>query len=252
MKKIIIPILLVCLLTSCKQKRYTINNVKASVIRIDSTLNAIADKELLALYQIYKDSIERQTSVIIGHAAKELTMNRRLHENPLANFISDAMRSRANELIVPKQVDFALVNFGGIRASLSAGEISVGNIFEISPFENELVILALRGFDLRELVEIFAQSGGQGVSGMTFGIQSGEAVNVLVGGEPIDDRREYIVATVDYLALGGDRMTPLLRARHILTPGIKVRDFLIDTIKRTTERGESIDAELDGRIYMVE
>jgi 2',3'-cyclic-nucleotide 2'-phosphodiesterase (5'-nucleotidase family) len=250
MKKILL-ILLVFLLVSCRHQ-WIVSDIKASVVKIDSTKNAIADKELPAFYQPYKDSIVRQTSVVIGRAAKTLTMDKAAHENPLANFVSDAMRTRAEELMAPQTIDFALVNFGGIRTSLPEGDITIGNIYEISPFENALVILALKGSDLRELADVFAASGGQGVSGMTFGIQDGKAVNVLINGNPIDDSREYTIATVDYLALGGDKMLPLLRARLLLNPTIKLRDLLIGAIKDATQRGEMIDANLEGRVYKIQ
>ena len=261
MKKTIILLLALSLLGACKTKHWTVSHVKASVIQIDSTKDAAANKELLAFYKPYADSLGNQTSVVIGQAAKTLTMDRTVHENPLANFISDALRARADEILTQGtptlsggfegRVDFALVNFGGIRASLRQGDITVGNIYEILPFENSMVILGLKGSDLRDLVNVFAANGGQGVSGMTLGIENKKPVNVLVNGEPIDDNREYIIATVDYLALGGDNMTPLLNARQILSSGIQIRDLVIDSIKRAAERGESIDANLDGRVYLV-
>jgi 2',3'-cyclic-nucleotide 2'-phosphodiesterase (5'-nucleotidase family) len=268
------------------------------VIAIDSTKDAAADRELLAEYALYKDSMEFETSVVIGRAAKTLTMDRKTHENPLANFISDALREYAQSLLNPKAPPsppkggdvpdgcrdaarhvstcasssppleglgeaFALVNFGGIRASLPVGEITVGEMMSILPFDNKVVILSLKGADVRALANICAASGGQGVSGMTFGIKDKKAVNVLINGKEIDDNRDYIIATIDFLAMGGDGMTPLLRAQHLYTPAINMGgnvikehttllDLMINVIKSASARGEMIDADLDGRVYLVE
>ena len=65
----------------------------------------------------------------------------------------------------------SVVNMGSLRAPVLKGDITVGTIFQLMPFENELVILYLRGSEIIKLFNIFALEGGQGVGGCSFEIK---------------------------------------------------------------------------------
>jgi 5'-nucleotidase/UDP-sugar diphosphatase len=109
----------------------------------------------------------------------------------------------------------AIINGGGIRASIRKGEIRVKEIYLALPFDNYIVAIKLTGRQIREALEhgISAVEEEEGrfpqVSGLTFIYsplnQAGSRVKeVLVAGRPIDLEKEYIVATNDFLAVGGD------------------------------------------------
>jgi 2',3'-cyclic-nucleotide 2'-phosphodiesterase (5'-nucleotidase family) len=85
---------------------------------------------------------------------------------------------------------------GGLRTEIPAGSITVRNIYELMPFENELVILWIKGDKLIQLFQFFASVGGEGVSGIRMKVKNGKAVQILVGTIPIDPAKIYTVATV--------------------------------------------------------
>ena len=77
------------------------------------------------------------------------------------------------------------------------------------PFENELVIVWLKGDKLLELLQFFAKVGGEGISGLRMEIQNGKAANISIGGKPLNTDKLYSIATNDYLAGGNDKMFQL-------------------------------------------
>lgn len=146
----------------------------------------------------------------------------------------------------------AVVNLGGLRTPILKGDIRIGDIFRLMPFENELVILWLKGSDIKELLNIFASEGGQAVAGIQMDIKNKEAVNCTIQGKEIDDNKLYTVATNDYLAGGNDRMLPLLKAEKRLNTDLKLRNILLESVIRSTKEGKNIESKLDGRIRDIE
>ncbi|HPR33455.1 MAG TPA: 5'-nucleotidase C-terminal domain-containing protein, partial [Prolixibacteraceae bacterium] len=96
-----------------------------------------------------------------------------------------------------------------------------------------------------------ASRGGEGVSGITFGIQSGKAHNIQIGSKALDPSEKYWLITNDYLANGGDGMKTLTRAEKRIPLGIKLRDVIIGVMRERTHNGETIGASTDGRIYEI-
>jgi 2',3'-cyclic-nucleotide 2'-phosphodiesterase (5'-nucleotidase family) len=120
------------------------------------------------------------------------------------------------------------------------------------PFENEIVVLTLTPENTQELMNYIARSGGVPVTGIKMGIQKNEAVNIFVNGKPFDKNKNYKIVTSDYLAEGGDKMfffkNPIMKE----TPGLKIRDVLIEYMIEENKKGKTLSAKKDGRVYIVE
>ena len=238
-------ILLSVLLVSCQTKSWVITHATSSKIPIDSKTEMLADKEYEAILQPIKINLDAKMNVIIGEATE--TMRGHAPESLLSNFSADVYLNAANGFLC-QPVDISIVNLGGLRTVIPAGNITVGKVFELMPFENELVVLWLRGDKLEELVQFFARVGGEGVSGLRMEISNGKAVNVTIKGKPIDNEKLYSIATSDYLAGGNDKMVQLAQSEKRLNTGLKLRDILLNYIKTETARGNKIQSKLDGRI----
>jgi len=242
-------ILFVCLLTvagtSCSHKTWTITQATSTKIAIDSTTEAIADKNYEVYLQPIKQKIDAEMDVVIGQA--DVTMTGYAPESLLSNFSADVYRKTASESMGEK-VDIAIVNLGGLRTQVPAGDITIGKVFELMPFENELVVLWLRGDKLSGLLQGFASKGGEGVSGLRMGIKNGKAVNITIGEKPLDKEKLYSIATNDYLAGGNDKMVQLAESEKRVNTGLKIRNILLDFIRRETAKGNKIQSQLDGRI----
>jgi 2',3'-cyclic-nucleotide 2'-phosphodiesterase (5'-nucleotidase family) len=115
-----------------------------------------------------------------------------------------------------KSISICILNNGGIRAILPKGNVTARNGIEIMPFENSLVVIALRGTQIRELIAYFIkEKQPHPLAGLTFRIDKNkEAKNILVQGKELQDKTLYYVGTNDYLANGGDNMSFFSKGEH--------------------------------------
>ena len=243
--KLIILSILVLTSLSCSHKTWVITHATSSKIAIDSSTEQGADKNYKAYLLPVKQRVDARMNVVIGRAAE--TMKGKGPESLLSNFSADVYRQTASAFL-KEEVDISVVNLGGLRTVVPAGNITVGKVFELMPFENELVIVWLKGDKLNGLLQYFAGMGGEGVSGIRMEIKEKKAVNITVDGKPLDTEKLYSIATNDYLAGGNDKMIQLAQNVKRINTGIKVRDMLLDYIKSETKKGNMIQSKLDGRI----
>ena len=120
-----------------------------------------------------------------------------------------------------------------IRNSLAAGPITQGEIIDIAPFDNSIVVIEIKGQDLIDNFGIMAAQDGNGVSGNVKAVYdpSTKAVNsVTIDGKPIDPKRSYRLATIDYLAAGNDYMEPLKKGVTLAKSNEVLYKILIDYI----------------------
>ncbi|MDD4970317.1 MAG: 5'-nucleotidase C-terminal domain-containing protein [Paludibacter sp.] len=230
---------------SCSHKTWVVTHATSTKIALDSSTEAIADKNYESYLQPLKERVGAKMNVVIGQAAE--TMKGHGPESLLSNFSADVYKRTAT-VFLGEKVDIGIVNLGGLRTVVPAGNITVGKVFELMPFENELVILWLKGDKLDELLQYFASMGGEGVSGLRMVIDHGKATNITIDGKPLDKDKLYTIATNDYLAGGNDKMIQLAQHVKRVNTGIKVRDMLLDYIKNETRKGNKIQSKLDGRI----
>ncbi|MEO1714912.1 MAG: 5'-nucleotidase, partial [Bacteroidota bacterium] len=102
-----------------------------------------ADSVLNALITDYRGQLEAEMNTVIGTIAQSLTLQK--PESSLGNWMADVLLEKAT-FYSKRPVDFALQNYGGIRISeLPAGPLTRGKIYELMPFDNQLVILDLPG-----------------------------------------------------------------------------------------------------------
>lgn len=243
-----IYIVLVPITIACSSPKYSVTHSYSYKIPLDSTVDKIADKTYIAYLKPLQEKMNAQMNVVIGES--DVTMRAHKPESLLSNFSAEVYKKSASEYM-KFPVDVAIVNLGGLRTIVPQGPITVRKVFELMPFENELVVLWLKGDKLNALLQAFASIGGQGVAGLTFEIRKGKAENILIGGVPIDLNKTYTVATNDYLAAGNDKMEPLAQSIKSEFTNIKIRDMLLDFIKNETAQGRKITSSLDGRIKIV-
>ena len=206
---------------------------------------------------LYKNKINNQMKELISISSVEMDVG--CPEGTLGNFICDLTLFTTNQ-ILKKEADFCILNNGGFRTSLPQGEITVGKIFEIMPFDNLLVILELNGNQMIELINFIklksicdgSRKGGIPVSGIRASLLGSEISRVFIGIEEFNPMKKYKLVTTDYLANGGDGMEFLQNTKLIESTNYLLRDAIIDYLKRLKKQNIQLDAELDGRIEISE
>jgi 2',3'-cyclic-nucleotide 2'-phosphodiesterase (5'-nucleotidase family) len=193
----------------------------------------------------YRDSLMHKMNVIIG--VSDVTLEKEQPEGTLGNFCADAFLEIASAKAVRK-VDVCFMNNGGLRVpSLPKGNITVGNIYELMPFDNELVVMDISGKDMLEICNRIAQRGGWPVSGLRMRIVNYKAEQIFIQGKPLDEEATYTIATNDYLANGGDELE-ILKKYPKQTFNLYLRDALIEYISARHRMNQSITATKDQRI----
>nr|WP_321355510.1 5'-nucleotidase [uncultured Draconibacterium sp.] len=243
-------LLITCLLFtfSCKtqfvQKSYEIENVSVSeeVGTMDSTI--------VKLYTPYKNILEKDMNRVLAVSENELVKDK--PESLLTNFLADLLLEQGAVVANDQQLDLtpavSFFNYGGIRSALPKGEITVGNIFELMPFENEMVLLELKGDKMQAFLDYIADHGGGSVGGVEMVISGDKATDVKIGGKKIDRNKSYWLVTNDYVAAGGDGLEMLAENKQFINSGEKIRDAIIEYLEELADKNQHVDPKLDGRI----
>ena len=213
----------------------------------DSTVTGI-DSVLETTIRPYRDQLSRQMNEVIS--VSDMSLEKGQPESLLGDFFSDACLAIVRKTYTPadqKQADFAFFNNGGLRASLPKGNITRGTVYELMPFDNELVVLELDGEQVKKLLDFIAAKKGVPVSGVRFTIQDMKASEIMIGGMPFDVTKRYKAVTSDYLANGGDQYFFLAEAKKDML-NLRIRDALIDYLQGQMKEGKNISATLDQRI----
>lgn len=190
------------------------------LIPVDSRLDNRIDPEAAALLAKYRKGVDALKMEKIGKMAQEMPHGSHL----IVNWVADVMLEKGKEL-TDRNVDVALVNKGGIRRGLPAGHITKEHILTMLPFDNKLVVMEIKGSDLKAAFDVFAQRNGDGISA---GFNPAE----------IDPDRTYTLVTIDYLANGGDYLTTLPNGKVIARSALRLDETMIDYI--LSQKGKNI------------
>ena len=187
---------------------------------------------------------------VVAHSARMMPNLRTEPDLPLANLVADALRAEASSYF-GKPMDFAISNYGGIRVPMPEGAVILDDIEAMFPFKNYMCYAAVRGSNLQRLLEQLAKTPAfQAVSGCRVKVKDHELVEAEIGGAPIDPKRLYNVATIDFLLSGGDQIAIGALAEDVVLTPVLVRDVVLNYVKGLEAEGKMIDIQKDGRVIM--
>lgn len=230
-------------LQSVSAQRYKVKSTKWKRVEVTSALDAQPDSQALAIIAPYKISVDSVMSPVLGMS--RVAMSAKRPESLLSNWAADMMVEGSTATGLPA-ADMGLVNIGGLRNNMPEGVVTCGDIILISPFENELVVLEIKGKHLLKLMHNIAAVGGEGVSSSVRMVISKDRklISATINGEKISRKRTYTVATLDYLAEGNDKMYALKKAKKRHMIGLKTREVLMESVVKH----RIIDSKIEGRI----
>ncbi|SNX53306.1 5'-nucleotidase C-terminal domain-containing protein [Thermoanaerobacterium sp. RBIITD] len=220
---------------------YNLYNTKTPVV--DPDVQAIIDKAVNDAGPLFKQ--------VIGTADIDLTRAQSAEpygDSILGNWVSEVTKDAV-------KADIGFANNGGLRIDVPKGDITVGTMYTLMPFDNTIVTMSMTGAQIKTVLEQGVQDGGKGiqVAGLKFKYDPSKPSMQRVfdmkksDGTPIDMNAKYLVATNNFMGAGGDGfkefVDPDVQKTYIDTQKL-VRDALIDAVKAQ----KNVTSKIDNRI----
>ena len=213
-------------------------------ITIDGSVNE--NSQIVARLDELEKPITDLKETLVGNVSSSLNGDRavcRVQECDMGNMITDAMRAAGME----KGYSIALANSGGIRASLDAGQVTLGEIMTILPFQNTMSTFKVTGKQLLAAIEngVSQVEDGSGrfpqVSGMRFSFDASKPANERVTSIEIQESNgsfsalnlygTYGMVSNNFIRAGGDGYKMFRSATDIYDFGPDLADVVVDYIK---------------------
>ena len=231
---------------ACSKKTSVTNFTESHYVINSNQLDSALYKEIIP----YKKVHDEQMNFILATSEEALVKGD--VESTLGNFFCDAVLFETKKMLGKDSslLNVAIFNKGGLRNSLPKGNITFGNVFELMPFDNELVLLKLSGLQFKDMLLKICEKGGIPVGGMKMVISNNKPINILINEKLFDDTKDYWVVTSDYLANGGDNYIFFKNAIERRAMNILLRNVIINYCKTVTQSGKTIKSQLDGRIQI--
>ncbi|WP_448545198.1 bifunctional metallophosphatase/5'-nucleotidase [Roseiflexus sp.] len=207
----------------------------------------------------FKGPLDQLRATPVGETRVALNGARadvRSKETNLGNLIADSMLAKT----APAGAQLAIMNGGGIRTSIPAGRVTLGQVLEVMPFGNTLVLLTLTGAQVKEALENgvsqveqsagrFPQVGGMRYSWNPSAPAGSRITGIQVsdgkgGFTPIDPNASYRVVVNNFIAGGGDGYSVLQRGANKVDTGFLDADVLVEYLRARSP----VNPQVEGRI----
>ncbi len=186
--------------------------VSEKLIPVDSRLDSRRDGDLMKKLERYRSGVDSLYAREVGRIETAEPLNNQ--SKRMWEFAGNFVLNRGSRL-VEGGLDGAISNKGGLRVTWNPGPLTEGQAIDMMPFNNRIVILDLKGCDLLDAFKVMEARGGD------------IAVGRIAQGN-IEPDRTYRIATIDYLANGGDYMEPLTRGTLVASSGKIAYEDLLD------------------------
>jgi 5'-nucleotidase len=245
MKKFIIFIFTLFVIFSCKNDPQHLVRIEGKLIPVSEELNP--KKVIETTIKPYKVKVESEMNAVLSFTPNELNRLDGKLESSLGNLMADLCYEKANAVFnsrTSKNIDFTMLNFGGIRAGISKGVITMEHAFNLMPFENELVVVELTTDKLSELINyLISENRAHPISKHLNLEITKNGYTLEINNQPVNTSKTYYVLTSDYLQNGGDNMNFFKNPVNLYKTDYKVRNAIIDYFKEN----DTIKVKLDGR-----
>lgn len=217
------------------------------LIPVKNHLDKKLDPEFSRMIDEHSSSVNVKMKEVLGNCPQAIRKGS--PESPLYNLTGDALIWMAKEYM-DVDADVSIYNAGGIRSEISAGNLTIGDVYAVYPFDNLLSIATLRGSDLKTLFNYVASNGGLPVnSAVKLIISNNKVKSVTINGKEIDNNKIYTVASIDYLVelkrYGFDNAVSITNASEI------IRDYFVGYFRHlSAQNGGKITASTDGRVVV--
>jgi 2',3'-cyclic-nucleotide 2'-phosphodiesterase (5'-nucleotidase family) len=201
----------------------SVTTIHTSAERVE--VNSVYDHEnrIDSIVQPYKKDLEKEMLEVIAHADHDFTKGR--PNGTLNNWATDALLDNQLRTSKGQRQVMSLLNVGGLRNPISKGDVTVGDIFKLMPFDNNVVWVEMPIEVLPEIEAYLRKRGGEPV-GMVK-IEKGK-IRFL---DPISNSKTFWIITSDYLMNGGDNMSFFEKKVSFENDGVLLRDVFLEEVK---------------------
>lgn len=248
--KHILKLCILGLIVSCNEGVH-LSKIEGKRIEINDSINS--NKSIEDYIKPYRQHVNNDLDSVISYAPKTYSKKDGAFNTAIGNLMADAVHAESNPVFnsqTGKTIDFVLLNHGGIRSIISKGNITARTAYQVMPFENSVVVVALKGTQINKLFTYLSKAKrAHPVSKhvqLTLG-KNFEIKTATVNGQKIDDAKTYYVATNDYLYNGGDRMDFFQKNEGLHVLNYKIRNVLIDYFKKK----DTLSPQIDNRFIQV-
>ncbi len=182
--------------------------------------NIIADSSLVSIIKPYKDSLDKRMNEVIAYSEEDFNVKR--PASNLMNWVANALFVNQTKTVRLSQPVVCLLNTGGIRSSIGKGNVTLGDLYKVMPFDNTVVWVELPIEVLPEIEAYLNKSGGEPMANLTL-IEG----KLSITSSP-ENPTHFWVITSDYLLNGGDKMTFFTKRTNVNETGKLLRNVLIE------------------------
>ena len=217
-------------------------------VRMDSTYESATVYPVDSIIAEHEEQMGPLMKVVIYSDAE---IEESQPESALTNLVADMLIHAAQPYIDNGYPTMSLTNMGGIRSNFPKGAVRVYDIYSTLPFNNSVVVAVMRGKDIREILENFAEKERfEALGGVRILVEDKEIEYCQIGGQPLDEDGMYNLVTIDFLLDGGDRFNIGSDALSIERTGIVMRDAAVAYLQELSDSGVVLENRTDGRIII--
>ncbi|GGG42930.1 5'-nucleotidase C-terminal domain-containing protein [Bizionia arctica] len=229
--KPLFAILFLVTICSCKQEPQQLTRIEGKLIAITDSIET--DASIEAFVKPYRDHINKDMDSVICFARNTYSKSDGELNTAIGNLFADVIFEQTNPVFkqrTGKDIDMVLVNHGGIRSIISKGDITARTAFEIMPFENSVVVAAIKGSQVNQLIAYLVEAKrAHPIAKLKIVLDiNNDLFEASINNKPIDTSKIYYVATNDYLYNGGDGMNFFKPSDSLYILNYKIRNTFLD------------------------
>lgn len=238
--------LFVCV--GCKKSSFQISKINSKSIEINA--QSEQDSSIIKEFLPYKDKMTEEISKVLSFAPYTMDRTDGILQSTLGNLIADLCYEKANALFIKEtgnKVDFLMSNYGGIRAAIIKGDVTVSNAFELMPFDNTLVVVELTSKKVEALFNYFIEKNiAHPLSKQIELVLTKNTYKLRINGKPLQKDKTYFVATSNYLQKGGDGMNFFADPVSLYDSNFLIRNAIVEYFKSK----DTLRSQLDHRVLV--
>mgnify|MGYP000332739291 CR=1 FL=1 len=220
---------------NCEEEKFKVFKIQGKQIQVIDSL--AIHSEIEAFIKPFRDNIQKDLDSVLAYSVDNYSKKNGALNTALGNFMADAIYNEANPIFkkrTGKDIDMVLLNHGSIRSTLNKGFVSKRTAFELMPFENSVVVVALNSNQIDSLINYLCKAKtAHPISKLNLVLDENfNVVHAKIKGDVIKDNKIFFVATSDYLYNGGDNMLFFKPNDSMYYLNYKIRNVLIDTFNK--------------------